>query len=149
MNESLIDWAADQRALARALGLTIEAWLDVLQAASQRRAPLGAAVIGAAARVGLSPSTALGSLEPTQLFERARALIDPRPPRVDNPVLKEAIRRADELGSGLGARRLKQRSPAAMRPRTETLERPQRGTSNLGPSSRMATADAPGEEESS
>ncbi|MBK8014759.1 MAG: hypothetical protein IPK13_25850 [Deltaproteobacteria bacterium] len=148
MDDALAQWAADQRALARALGLTIEAWLGALEAASLRHAPLAAAVVGAAARSGLSPSVVLGRLKPAELFERARGLVDPRPPRVANPVLKEAIRRADELGSGLGARRLKQKSSAA-RLRTESLERPQRGASNLGPSSRIATADAPGEEESS
>jgi enoyl-CoA hydratase/carnithine racemase len=131
-------WVEGQRNLARALGLSIEDWIRALEAASKRKTGLTAAVIGASMARGLG-MTVLDALDPDQLLARAKELIDPEPPRVENPVLAEAIRRATELGSGGGAKRLK----AKMR----DISTPQRGRGSLGKSASTATPDAPGREE--
>ena len=84
----------------------------------------------------------LDQLDGPDLAERARALIDPAPPDVDSPVLKEAIRRADELDiEGRGAARLRSK-----RRRRSSLPTPQRNPGADMSSSAEATADAPGEE---
>ena len=132
-------WAEAQKNLARALGLSIEDWIRALEAASRRKTGLTAAVIGASMARGLGMSV-LDALDPDGLFERARELIDPEPPRVDNPVLAEAIRRAGELGSGGGAKRLKA-------PKRREVSTPQRGRGSLGKSASTATPDAPGGED--
>jgi hypothetical protein len=130
-------WAENQRALARALGLSIEEWLGELDRAAQRKTGLLAAAVGAATaqKLGLS---VLDQLDGAALAARARALIDPTPPKVDNPLLREAIRRAGEGGpsEGGGASRLKKSR--------EPLPTPPRTTASLGPSSGEATPDAPG-----
>jgi hypothetical protein len=137
--EALATWADNQRALARTLGLSIEEWLAMLEAASKRSMSLTAAVIGAAKAKGLGMSV-LSGLDGPALGARARALIDPRPPRVENPLLKEAIRRAGELGAeGAGARRLKRPK------RKDSLPTPERETKPLGQSAGVAAPDAPGE----
>ena len=135
----LVAWAEDQRALARALGLSIEEWLAELDGAAERKTGLTAAVVGAAVSQGLGLEV-LDSLDGPSLAARARALIDPRPPRVESPILAEAIRRADELGagSGAGARRLKQSRTRADVPVPDREARP------IGPSADQGTADAPG-----
>jgi hypothetical protein len=129
-------WAEAQKNLARALGLSIEDWMRALSDASKRKTGLTAAVIGASVARGLGMSV-LDQLDAEALFERAQSLIDPEPPRVENPVLAEAIRRADEIGSGGGARRLKK----AERPEIST---PQRGRGSIGNSATASTPDAPG-----
>lgn len=131
-------WGRDQRALAKALGLTIEEWLAELEAASQRSTGLTAAVVGAAMASGLGLSV-LDRLDPAGLAARARVLIDPRPPKTESPVLAEAIRRAEEAGgptAGTGARLLKR-----------TSERPPRIVQPDYPSAETPTSDAPGEDE--
>jgi hypothetical protein len=137
-NRELEVWAEAQRNLARALGLSIEDWIRALEAASKRKTGLTAAVIGASVARGLG-MTVLDSLDPDALVARAKALVDPTPPRVENPVLAEAIRRSTELSGGGGAKRLK-------RKRRE-VSTPARGRRSLGKSSSMATPDAPGREE--
>jgi hypothetical protein len=138
LSRELEIWAESQRSLARALGLSIEDWIRALDAASKRKTGLTAAVIGASMARGLGMKV-LDSLDPERLVEQAKTLIDPEPPRVDNPVLAEAIRRSTELGSGGGAKRLK-----AKRREVST---PQRGKGSLGKSAPTATPDAPGREE--
>ncbi len=133
-----VAWAEAQRHLARALGLSIEEWVRALEAASNHKTGLTAAVIGASMARGLGMGV-LDTLDPAALFARARALIDPDPPRVENPVLAEAIRRAGELGSGGGARRL--------RAERSEVTTPRRGEGSLGKSASASTPDAPGEEE--
>ncbi len=136
MSETLEQWARDQRALASALGLSVDRWLVVLEAAGANRAGVTAAVIGAsmARRLGM-PN--LAEVDGPALVETARALLDPEPPRVRHPVVAEAIRRADGWEPGRGARRLT-RTPAA---------RPDRAAPSDAPSSTQATADAPGVDE--
>lgn len=138
MASELEAWVHGQRGLARALGLSLEEWLRELEAAGGRKTGLTAAVIGAAMARGLGMSV-LDGLDAPALVQRAKALIDPEPPRVDNPVLKEAIRRAGELGSGKGLARLK-----ATRREVST---PRRGAGSLGDSARTRTPDAPGGED--
>lgn len=140
-NEAERAWAKDQRALARALGLSIEEWLLALEAAGQRTTGLTAAVIGAAMAKGLGLSV-LDGLDGPGLAKAARGLIDPTPPRVENPVLKEAIRRADDVPSGRGAALLGSKSRA----KTEKapVPTPRRGASSIGDSANFGTADAPG-----
>ncbi|MFO0724655.1 MAG: hypothetical protein U1E65_12810 [Myxococcota bacterium] len=128
-------WGQDQRALAKALGLTIEEWLAALEQASQSGAGLTAAVVGAAMAGGLGLGV-LDKLDAPKLLVRARALIDPRPPKVESPILAEAIRRADEQKpQGAGARLLRKKE-----------ERPQRTEQALLPSDATSTPDAPGED---
>jgi hypothetical protein len=146
--EALQQWADNQRALARALGLTIEDWLLVLDAAGGRSTGLTAAVVGAAMAKGLGMSV-LDGLDGKHLAALARELIDPRPPRVESPLLKEAIRRADELGvsEGAGARRLRARrqsdAPIATL-RDKALPTPTRESKGIGGSADFATPDSPG-----
>jgi hypothetical protein len=102
---TLAAWAEGQRRLARALGLSIEEWLEQLDAAAERRTGVTAAIVGAAVSSGQGLGV-LDGLEPSALAARARGLVDPRPPRVDHPVLAEAVRRAAELAPGLGRARL-------------------------------------------
>jgi hypothetical protein len=135
-NEARKQWATDQRALARAVGLSIEDWLIALDAASARTSQLTAAVVGAAMAKGLGLSV-LDGLDGQALASLARTLIDPRPPRVRSPLLKEAVRRAEELGTSRGGRLLK-------RPRRDPLPTPQRETRPVGESSDVATPDSPG-----
>ena len=152
-SDALATWGAEQRALARALGLSIEEWLAELEAAGARTTGLTAAVVGAAMTQGLGLGI-LDRLDAAELVAEARRWVDPTPPRVDSPILAEArmrqggafdpilaeaIRRADELPVGQGAARLKRRSKAEP-PRPERVE-----TAPL-PSSTTATPDAPGEE---
>jgi hypothetical protein len=134
------EWASGQRALARALGLSIDEWLLELEAAGGRRTGLTAAVIGAAVarRMGLS---VLDRLDVAVLVREARSLIDPEPPRVENPVLKEAVRRATELDEGRGKKLLAKKRKA---PEVTT---PRRGDAPIGESSRARTPDAPGDDE--
>lgn len=135
-------WAAEQRALARALELSLEEWLERLEAASERRTGLTAAIVGAAVAEGLGLSV-LERLDPPGLMGRARELVDPRPPKAESPVLREAIRRADELtrSVGQGKSRLRRRRAAPV----ETPER--RSELQSAPSAGARTADAPGESE--
>lgn len=137
-SDALATWGAEQRALARALGLSIEEWLAELEAAGARTTGLTAAVVGAAMTQGLGLGI-LDRLDAAELVAEARRWVDPTPPRVESPILAEAIRRADELPVGQGAARLKRRSKAEP-PRPERVE-----TAPL-PSSTTATPDAPGEE---
>ena len=137
-SDALATWGAEQRALARALGLSIEEWLAELEAAGARTTGLTAAVVGAAMTQGLGLGI-LDRLDAAELGAEARRWVDPTPPRVESPILAEAIRRADELPVGQGAARLKRRSKAEP-PRPERVE-----TAPL-PSSTTATPDAPGEE---
>lgn len=127
-------WAHDQRALARALGLSIEEWIGQLEAAAERKTGLYAAAIGAATVSGLGLAV-LDRLDGAKLAQTARALIDPKPPEVRDPVLAEAIRRADEVdaAAGRGAARLKR----------SKVDR----DAQSFPSAQEKTADAPGEEE--
>ena len=135
-----VQWASDQRALARALGLTIEEWTADLAEAGDRKTGLTAAVVGAAmaAKLGMG---VLARLDGPALAARAQALVDPAPPNVHDPIIGEAIRRADELSAseGKGASRLKRR--------TSSIETPQRETRPIGASSVEPTADAPGTED--
>jgi transcriptional regulator with XRE-family HTH domain len=135
-------WAAEQRALARALNLSLDEWLAELEAAAERRTGLTAAVVGAAVAHGLGLSV-LERLHPEKLLDEARRLIDPRPPKAQSPVLREAIRRAEELGAsqGQGRSRLKRREP-----KSQTT--PERRSEIQGArSARARTADAPGDDE--
>lgn len=136
MREELAQWVRDQRALARALGLTIEEWILALERASKRRTGLTAAVIGAATarKMGLG---ILAQLDGPKLYGRAKSLIDPEPPRPEHPVLREVIRRADELPTGGGAGRLKKAEP-------KDIKVPVRGEISIGESASVATPDAPG-----
>ncbi|MEO1338269.1 MAG: hypothetical protein AAFV29_21675 [Myxococcota bacterium] len=136
VSDALRQWAEEQRALARALGWSIEAWLAELDRAGRHRAGVTAAVIGAAvARKRKMPN--LSQVDGQSLAEQARALIDPEPPRTRHPVVTEAIRRATDLAEGEGARRLA---------RTE-VQRPDRAAPSSAPSASDSTADAPGESE--
>lgn len=144
--ENLAQWAENQRAVARALGLTIEDWMNALDAAGQRRTGVYAASVGAAMARKLSLSV-LEGFDAVALATRARALIDPRPPRVSSPLLAEAIRRADELGArpagpveGAGAGRLRKKKV----PEREALPTPLRETKPIGDSAEEGTPDAPG-----
>lgn len=138
-SDALRAWAEDQRALARALDLTIEDWLAILDAASTRTTGITAAAIGAAMARGLGMGVVKG-LDTRALGKRARKLIDPTPPRVKNPVLKEAVRRArDDFGRRKGADRL--------RAAREAVDTPVRGAAPIGASANTATPDAPGEDE--
>ncbi len=137
-SEALAKWAENQRALARALDLTIEEWLEILDAASHRTTGITAAAIGAAMARGMGMAIARG-LDTRALGRRARKLIDPTPPRVKNPVLKEAVRRArDGIETGPGAARL--------RARRDSITTPVRGEGSIGDSVRVGTPDAPGED---
>jgi hypothetical protein len=134
LEAKLASWAADQRALARALGLSIAEWLSVLEAAAERKTGLTAAVIGAATAAGLGLDI-LDRLDGAELAKRARELIDPEPPKVESPILAEAIRRKDELEvQGKGASRLKGNAS------------PPRVVGPDLPSADTATSDAPGGE---
>lgn len=137
--KALEQWAENQRALARALGLSVEEWLIVIEAASRRATGLLAAAVGAAVARGQGLGV-LEGLDGPKLGDLARTLIDPNPPRAENPLLKEAIRRADDLGlqAGAGARRLK-----AQKTRTP-LPVPLRDARPLGESADVPTPDAPG-----
>lgn len=137
-SDALATWGAEQRALARALGLSIEEWLTELEAAGTRTTGLTAAVVGAAMTQGLG-LVILDRLDAAALVAEARRLVDPTPPRVESPVLAEAIRRADELPAGQGAARLKRRSKAEP-------PRPDRVEAAPLPSATTATPDAPGED---
>lgn len=137
-SDALATWGAEQRALARALGLSIEEWLAELEAAGARTTGLTAAVVGAAMTQGLGLGI-LDRLDAAALVAQARHLVDPTPPRVESPVLAEAIRRADELPAGQGAARLKRKSKAAP-------PRPDRVEAAPLPSATTATPDAPGED---
>jgi hypothetical protein len=137
-SDALAKWAEDQRALARALDLTIEEWLDILDAASHRTTGITAAAIGASMARGLGMGIVRG-LDTRALGKRARKLIDPTPPRVKNPVLKEAVRRArDGIEVGAGAARL--------RARREAITTPRRGEGSIGDSVTTGTPDAPGDD---
>jgi hypothetical protein len=133
-------WAVSQRALARALGLSIEDWLDQLRRAGTRKTALTAAVVGAAMGRGLGLGI-LEGLDGTSLAERACTLIDPTPPRVTSPILREAIRRSEEIGAsvGRGASRLKPRERVVVPTPSRTVS-----VDELGPSSTEGTPDAPG-----
>jgi hypothetical protein len=137
---SLAQWADNQRALARSLGLSIEEWMGALDQAAKRQTGVYAAVVGAAMARGLGLAV-LEQLDQPELARRARALIDPKPPRTEHPLLAEAIRRADELGvrPGRGAGRLKRPTAETSAPST-----PARVTKPLGISAEEATPDAPG-----
>jgi hypothetical protein len=139
--DRLAQWAENQRALARALGLTIEDWMKALDAAGARQTGVYAAVVGAAMARGLGLSIIEG-LSGVEIARAARQLIDPKPPRVSSPLLAEAIRRAGELGVGAekGAGRLRRKKVE----RPEPLPTPVRETKPLGESSEEATPDAPG-----
>jgi hypothetical protein len=137
-SEARAQWASNQRALARALGISLEDWMGALDAAAARSTGLTAAVVGAAMAKGLGLSV-LEGLDGVRLAALARELIDPRPPRVTSPLLKEAIRRADDLGGPRGGARLLKR--AAQR---EAIPTPQRDAKPLGSSVDVATPDAPG-----
>lgn len=136
--DAAAQWAAEQRALARALGVSLDVWLQALDRAGQSGPGLTAAVIGAAMARGLGMGV-LAGLDGPALARRARVLVDPAPPRATNPVIREAIRRAGELSEGGGLERLRRRR--------ETLSAPRRGEGSLGSSAGTATPDAPGEEE--
>lgn len=136
LDPKLAAWAADQRALARALGLSIAEWLAMLEAAGERRTGLTAAVVGAAMAAGQGLGV-LERLDGPSLAAAARALIDPAPPKVGDPVLAEAIRRADEIVDGRGASRL----------RRSTETSPPRTAAPALPSADQATPDAPGGDE--
>lgn len=140
ISDNLSSWARDQRALARALGLSIEDWMTELKSAADRKTGLTAAIVGAATARGLGLSV-IGRIQAPELASRACELVDPNPPRVTDPVLAEAIRRADELGAtaGRGALRLKARSKKK-RPVPKRSTGPSRASDNT------PTADAPGEE---
>ena len=133
VSDALKQWAQEQRDLARALGLSLDDWLQALDAAGGRRAGVTAAVIGAsmARRKGIPD---LSTVDGPALAAQARALIDPQPPRTQHPVLAEAIRRADGLARGHGAKHLGKK-----------ISRPDRAAPSDAPSSKTATADAPGE----
>lgn len=130
-------WTRDQKSLARALGLSIDDWIRQLELASQRKTELTAAVIGAATSRGLGLGV-ISRVDGASLAEKARNLLDPEPPQVTDPVLAEAIRRADEMNvtSGRGASRLKRKQKPAT---------PQRAVGPERESANEATADAPGE----
>ncbi len=132
-------WTETQRGLARALGVSLEDWLNALGQAGHRSTGLTAAVIGAAVSQGLGMGV-LADLDGPALAARAQALLDPTPPRAQNPVLREAIRRAGDLSKGAGLERLKQKR--------EALQAPRRAPGSLAGSATNATADAPGEDES-
>ncbi|MEM7678466.1 MAG: hypothetical protein AAF449_20945 [Myxococcota bacterium] len=134
MSDALRQWAKEQRALARALGWSIEAWLTELERAGRHRAGVTAAVIGAAvAKKRKMPN--LSEVDGLALAAQARALIDPEPPRTRHPVVTEAIRRSADLAKGEGARRLSR----------SDVRRPDRAEPSSAPSSSDSTADAPGE----
>ena len=144
MSEALEQWVQAQRAMARALGVSLEDWMAALDAAARHRAGLTAAVIGAsmARKLGM-PN--LSRVDGSRLAATARQLIDPAPPRARHPVLAEAIRRAQNHPAddedpvaegpqaGAGAQRLA---------RSET--RPDRAAPSTAPSAAVPTADAPG-----
>jgi len=134
-DEALAAWAQQQRALARSLNVSLEVWMDELDAAAVRTTGLTGAVLGAAMANGLGMAV-LDRLDGPKLAAEARTLVDPNPPRVASPVLAEAIRRADEIPAGAGARRLKRSAP----------DRPDRVEAEPLPSANAATPDAPGEE---
>ena len=141
-NESFVSWAIDQRALARALGLSISDWMACLREAGDQKTGLTAAVVGAASARGMGLSV-IGRVNGPALAERACGLLDPEPPRVSDPVLAEAIRRAQateiDAVEGRGAARLKaKRNPDPKTPMRETG--PDRS------SDQTPTADAPGED---
>ncbi len=143
MSDPLQEWAASQRRLARALGLSLDDWMQALDDAGARTTGLTAAAIGAAMARGLGMSV-LDGLDGPALAARARLVLDPRPPRVVNPILKEAIRRAEALApepvgaeaASVGAGRLRERRAAVVTPR--------RAEAPIGDSAAEATADAPG-----
>jgi|GEM_PF-2335447 len=135
-DDARLRWIETQRDLARALGVSVEDWLGALQSAGNRSTGLTAAVIGAAVSQGLGMGV-LAELHGPELAQRARALVDPNPPRTQNPVLREAIRRAGELAEGGGLERLKAKR--------EGLSTPRRAPGSLAHSDARPTADAPGE----
>lgn len=141
--DAKVVWARDQRALARALGLSIEEWLLALEAAGRRTTGLTAAVIGAAMARGLGLSV-LDGLDGPALAQRGRTLIDPTPPRVENPVLKEAIRRAVDQPIGRGLALLSGDKKPKDKVEKVRVPTPRRGTGSLGDSANFGTADAPG-----
>lgn len=123
VDPALAAWADAQRRLARALGLSIEEWLEQLDAAAERRTGVTAAIVG----IAVSSGQGLGVLEGLELpalAARARALVDPRPPRVDHPVLAEAVRRAAELAPGAGRARLKGAASGAPAPTSAPTSAP-------------------------
>ena len=133
-------WVQDQKALARALGLSIDDWIRQLEQAAERKTELTAAIIGAATSRGLGLGV-ISRVNGEGLAVKARELLDPEPPQVTDPVLAEAIRRADEMNikPGSGASRLKRRRAPEIPARPVGPERE---------SATEATADAPGEVDS-
>ena len=114
--DELSRWVEEQYALAGALGLSIEDWVEALELASCRRTELLAAVVGAASakKKGLG---ILRRVNSERLARRARELL------------------LSDDGSDISQMLVKTRSEVSS---------PRRGGKALGPSSGAATADAPG-----
>lgn len=146
-SQELAQWAENQRAVARALGLSIEEWMRALDAAGVRRTGVYAAAVGAAMARKHSLSV-LEGFDSVAIAARARNIIDPKPPRVSSPLLAEAIRRAGELGAAprSGAARLKKKTAVSASERVESLPTPVRETKPLSEwaSAEDATPDSPG-----
>lgn len=131
-------WIEQQRSLAEAMGLDLEAWVAELEAAAGRRTELLAAVIGAASarKKGLG---IVRSVNGAELAAKARTWLLARRRTIEHPVLAEAVRRAGDIPrTG--------RSRFARRPERTPVRRPTRGAGSLGPSSSDLTPDAPGED---
>ena len=122
VHDALLKWAEDQRALARALDLSLEAWISALEEAGTRATGLTAAVVGAAVARG-SGLGVLEGLDGPAVAERARRVLAPdrfdeappeegggddegERPRASHPVIDAVLRRGGELAAGQGARRL-------------------------------------------
>lgn len=128
-------WVEEQRRMCEALGLSAEAWLQLLEGAAERRAGLMAAVVGASVAAGLGMKPASG-VDPKALLGLARQLLDA--PKLSHPVLAAAAR-AGAPSPGRGAARLKARLN-----RKQPVETPARAKSQPAKSDLRPTPDAPG-----
>lgn len=139
MNGGLQRWAEEQRRLCDQLGLSVEAWVELLEGAAERRAGLMAAVVGAsvAAGQGMKPIT---DLDTEALLGLARGLLLTPPTRLRHPVLAVATQQ-QELIEGRGAARLK---AARTPPLPPGAGEPRRVAQSPAPSATQATPDAPG-----
>lgn len=132
-------WVEEQRRLCDTLGLSTEAWLELLEGAAERRAGLMAAVVGASVAAGLGMKPAAG-VDPEALLTLARQLLGAPHSQLSHPVLAAAAQNGAPT-AGRGAARLK-----ARRARPEPVEAPTRAQEQPAESDARPTPDAPGAE---
>ncbi len=131
-------WAQNQKALARALGLSVAQWMWALEEAGERTTRLTAAAIGSGMAKGIGMRI-LDGLDGPKLTTLAKELIDERPVRAQHPLIREALRQGGpKAGAGRGRALLKRGAEGASPP-SRAQEKPR-------PSAEEPTPDAPGDE---